>query len=211
MKKVFDAIQETGYRPNLLARRLAVDQEDQFHRLCGSPMSVHNGPYFLLYAWSRGFTVKNRTTNWWSLMAKHKALKTKERRSIYSIWNAPASSLLISAMFNGKQIALWSSKARIHRFWCSTGKMPWSLELTCYHYRSLSKCLFDGWTHHRAGAYRDWWWSAVKQGRRIDEQRFIKPIKMCSLPHGIEPNESSVVQGDWRWRVVTVPHKLSRK
>ena len=190
VKKVFDAIQETGYRPNLLAQQLATKKTNFIGFVITN--ELFNGPYFssLMYH-AASYSEKS---NHQLVITDGKHSAEDERKAINFLLDMKCAGIIIYPQCLSESEIAQIIESTDTPILVLNREMPSSPEhsITTDHYQSacvmMEHVIEQG--HQQIAVIRG------KSGSSTDEQRFAAYRDTLSK-HKIAYDESRVVQGDW--------------
>jgi LacI family asc operon transcriptional repressor len=189
-KKVFDAIQETGYRPNLLAQQLATKKTNFIGFVITN--ELFNGPYFssLMYH-AASYSEKS---NHQLVITDGKHSAEDERKAINFLLDMKCAGIIIYPQCLSESEIAQIIESTDTPILVLNREMPSSPEhaITTDHYQSacvmMEHVIEQG--HQQIAVIRG------KSGSSTDEQRFAA-YRDTLLKHKIAYDELRVVQGDW--------------
>ncbi|MBJ2148663.1 LacI family DNA-binding transcriptional regulator [Vibrio sp. IB15] len=189
-KKVFDAIQETGYRPNLLAQQLATKKTNFIGFVITN--ELFNGPYFssLMY-YAASYSEKS---NHQLVITDGKHSAEDERKAINFLLDMKCAGIIIYPQCLSESKIAQSIESTDTPILVLNREMPSKPEhaITTDHYRSaclmVEHIIEQG--HTEIAVIRG------KAGSSTDEQRY-QAYQDVLTKHGIELNQSNVAQGNW--------------
>lgn len=190
VKKVFDAIQETGYRPNLLAQQLATKKTNFIGFVITN--ELFNGPYFssLMYH-AASYSEKS---NHQLVITDGKHSAEDERKAINFLLDMKCAGIIIYPQCLTESEIAQVIESTDTPILVLNREMPSKPEhaITTDHYHSacvmMEHVIEQG--HQQIAVIRG------KAGSSTDEQRY-QAYSDVLTKHGIELDESKVVQGDW--------------
>lgn len=189
-KKVFDAIQETGYRPNLLAQQLATKKTNFIGFVITN--ELFNGPYFssLMYH-AASYSEKS---NHQLVITDGKHSAEDERKAINFLLDMKCAGIIIYPQCLSESEIAQIIESTDTPILMLNREMPSSPEhaITTDHYQSacvmMEHIIEQG--HQQIAVIRG------KSGSSTDVQRFAA-YRDTLLKHKIAYDELRVVQGDW--------------
>lgn len=189
-KKVFDAIQETGYRPNLLAQQLATKKTNFIGFVITN--DLFNGPYFssLMYH-AASYSEKS---NHQLVITDGKHSAEDERKAINFLLDMKCAGIIIYPQCLSESEIAQIIESTDTPILVLNREMPSSPEhaITTDHYQSacvmMEHIIEQG--HRQIAVIRG------KSGSSTDEQRFAAYRDTLSK-YKIAYDELRVVQGDW--------------
>lgn len=189
-KKVFDAIQETGYRPNLLAQQLATKKTNFIGFVITN--ELFNGPYFssLMYH-AASYSEKS---NHQLVITDGKHSAEDERKAINFLLDMKCAGIIIYPQCLSESEIAQIIESTDTPILVLNREMPSKPEhaITTDHYRSA--CLMV--EHIVEQGHTEIAVIRGKAGSSTDEQRY-QAYQDVLTKHGIELNQSNVAQGNW--------------